>query len=102
MTNKKSMCETAFEILSSKKRAVQFSKLWADVKKATGVSDDKVAQFYSDITLDNRFARLKDNKWDLSSRRKYNESHFDVKKIELDDSESEYSEDGEESYDEEN
>lgn len=102
MTVKKSMSETAFDILSNKKRAVQFSKLWADVKKSTGASDDKVAQFYSDITLDNRFARLKDNKWDLASRRKYDESHFDVKKIELDDSDSEYLEDGEDSYDEEN
>ena len=102
MTVKKSMSETAFDILSSKKRAVQFSKLWADVQKTTGASDDKVAQFYSDITLDSRFARLKDNKWDLTSRRKYNESHFDVTKIELDDSDGEYSEDSEESYDEEN
>lgn len=102
MTMKKSMVDSAFEIMSGKKRAVQFAKLWSDVQKQTGASDDKVAQFYSDLTLDSRFARLQDNKWDLSTRRKYNESHFDIKKIELDDSDVEYSENGEESYDEEN
>lgn len=83
----KSMTDVAFDIMSKKKRAIQFSKLWADVSKATGAGNDRVAQFYSDLTLDARFAALKDNKWDLKSRRKYSESHVDLKKIEMDEPE---------------
>ena len=86
----KSMTDVAYDIMSSKKRAVQFSKLWAEVAKQTNASGEDVAQFYSDLTLDGRFASLKENKWDLKSRRKYSESHVDLKKIELDDSDSEY------------
>ena len=84
------MTDTAFEILSGKKRAVQFSRLWAEVSKETGVDESKVAEFYSDLTLDGRFAALKDNKWDLKTRRKFSESHIDIKKIEIDDQENEY------------
>lgn len=84
MTNK-SMTDVAYDIMSKKKRAVQFSKLWADVSKITGASDSAVAQFYSDLTLDGRFASLKDNKWDLKSRRKFSESHIDLKKYDIDD-----------------
>lgn len=100
----KSMTDVAYDIMSSKKRAVQFSKLWAEVSKATGASDDVVAQFYSDLTLDGRFASLKDNKWDLKTRRKFSESHVDLKKIELDDDsevsdeEADQSENSEEDY----
>lgn len=86
----KSMTDVAYDIMSKKKRAVQFAKLWAEVSKETGVSNDMVAQFYSDLTLDARFASLKDNKWDLKTRRKYSESHIDLKKYDLDDQDSEY------------
>ena len=79
----KSMTDVAFEIMSKKKRAMQFAKLWADVSKATGADKTKVAEFYSDLTLDGRFAALKDNKWDLKTRRKFSESHIDLKKIEI-------------------
>ena len=85
----KSMTDVAFEIMSKKKRAMNFAKLWADVSKATGADNNKVAQFYSDLTLDGRFAALKDNKWDLKTRRKFSESHVDLKKIEIEDQEGE-------------
>lgn len=85
----KSMTDAAFEIMSKKKRAMNFAKLWADVSKATGQDKSKVAQFYSDLTLDGRFAALKDNKWDLKTRRKFSESHIDLKKIEMDDQDNE-------------
>lgn len=87
MTNTKSTTDVAFEILSNKKRAVQFAKLWQEVAKETGVSNDKVSQFYSDLTLDGRFAALKDNKWDLRSRRKFSETFVDISKFDLDDEE---------------
>lgn len=89
MASAKSMTDIAYDILSRKKRAIQFSKLWEDVSKLYGASNDKVAQFYSDLTLDSRFASLKENKWDLVERRKFDESHIDISKIELDDDEPE-------------
>ncbi len=79
----KSMTDIAYDILSGKKRAIQFQKLWEEVSKKTGASVDAVAQFYSDLTLDSRFAQLKENKWDLVERRKYSESHVDISRIEL-------------------
>ena len=79
----KSMTDIAYDILSGKKRAIQFQKLWEEVSKKTGASNDVIADFYSDLTLDSRFAQLKDNKWDLVERRKFSEAHIDVSKIEL-------------------
>lgn len=89
MASAKSMTDIAYDILSRKKRAIQFGKLWEDVSKLYGASNDKVAQFYSDLTLDSRFASLKENKWDLVERRKFDESHVDISKIELDEDEPE-------------
>ncbi len=86
------MTDIAYDILSKKKRAVQFLKLWDEVSRIYGASEDHIGRFYSDLTLDPRFASLKDNKWDLVERRKYNESHVDISKIELDDDTDEESE----------
>lgn len=83
------MTDIAYDILSTKKRAVQFAKLWEDVSKKYGASKDQVSQFYSDLTLDPRFASLKENKWDLIERRKFAESHVDISKIELEEDEPE-------------
>ncbi len=55
----------------------------------------KEAQFYSDLTLDPRFAQLKENKWDLKERRKYSESHVDISRIELGEDEPEEGENSE-------
>lgn len=89
MSNVKSMADIAYDILSKKKRAIMFNKLWEEVSKTYGASNDQIAQFYSDLTLDSRFASLKDNKWDLVERRKYDESHVDISKIELEEDEPE-------------
>ncbi|MBO5526995.1 MAG: DNA-directed RNA polymerase subunit delta [Erysipelotrichaceae bacterium] len=89
MASAKSMTDIAYDVISKKKRAVQFSKLWEEVSRLYGVSNDKVAQFYSDLTFDSRFASLKDNKWDLVERRKFAESHIDLSEIELGDDEPE-------------
>jgi len=93
----KSMTDVAYDILTSKKRQISFSKLWEDVSKTCKVSNDKIAQFYSDLSLDSRFVSLKENKWDLTERRKYAESHVDLSEIELDEDEPEENEDSDES-----
>lgn len=99
MASAKSMTDIAYDILSKKKRSIQFSKLWEDVSKIYGASNDRVAQFYSDLTLDSRFASLKENKWDLAERRKFDESHVDISKIELDEDEPEEIDDSEDTTD---
>ena len=89
MASAKSMTDIAYDVISKKKRAVPFGKLWEEVSRLYGASNDKVAQFYSDLTFDSRFASLKDNKWDLIERRKFAESHIDLSQIELGDDEPE-------------
>lgn len=95
MSVTKSMTDVAYDVMSKKKRAVAFDKLWQDVSKKTGISFDHIAQFYSDLTLDGRFVSLKDNKWDLKNRRKFSESQVDLSEIEVDEDDGEvYDEDG--------
>ena len=48
----------------------------------------KKSQFYSELMLDNRFASLDNNKWDLRNRRKYDEVHVNTSEIEIDDEEN--------------
>ena len=83
-----SMCDTAYELISKKKNPVAFAKLWQEVSQCMGYSEAqataKIANFYSNLMLDTRFARLDENKWDLRSRRTYNETHFDKSKINVD------------------
>lgn len=100
MPSSKSMADVAYDIMLTKKRAIQFSKLWEDVSKICKVSNDNIAQFYSDLSLDSRFTSLKENKWDLTERRKYDESHIDLSTIELDEDDVETDEDGEPIIDE--
>lgn len=77
-----SMTDVAFELLGKKKKPVSFAKLWEEVSQCMGFSEakaaNKIASFYSAIMLDTRFASLDDNKWDLRSRRTYEETHPDT------------------------
>lgn len=89
MSNCKSMVDVAFSIMSKKKRAIPFLKLWEGVSEITGASGDKVAQFYTDLTLDSRFVSLEGNKWDLRSRRTFEESHTEIDLLDDEDQEEE-------------
>ena len=40
------------------------------------------------LGVDNRFASLDNNKWDLRNRRKYDEVHVNTSEIEIDDEEN--------------
>lgn len=93
MSCTKSMTDVAYDVLSKKKRPVQFNKLWEEVAKIYGASSDRIAKFYSDLTLDTRFVSLKENKWDLRERRKFEETHVNISEIELEDEEVEEIED---------
>lgn len=85
------MVDIAYDLMSKKKKEVLFIKLWEEVSQIKGLSqaqaDDLIAQFYTDISLDDRFVHLKDNKWDLRSRHKFEDVVIDTDSILVDDDE---------------
>ncbi|MBR3840527.1 MAG: DNA-directed RNA polymerase subunit delta [Erysipelotrichales bacterium] len=86
------MTDVAFELMSKKKKAIPFRKLWEEVVAIMGYSEsvalNKLSTFYANMSLDTRFALVEDGKWDLRSRHTYNETHRDLSDI-LDDSDDE-------------
>ena len=91
MTTKETMTDTAFHVMTKRKKEIEFAKLWQEVAKTMDIPADRLArkkaQFYSGLMLDGRFASLKGNKWDLRSRRKFDEFHKDTDIDDLDDDE---------------
>lgn len=91
MSTKVTMTDTAFNCMEKRKKEVEFNKLWEDVAKAMKIPPEQMArkkrQFYNELMLDGRFAVLKGNKWDLRSRRNYDEVH--AADDDMDDSEEE-------------
>lgn len=98
MSNR-SMIDVAYALMSKKKKSVSFSKLWDEVSQIMGytesVAERKIASFYTALMLDNRFASLGKNVWDLRTRHTYNETHFDTSTLVIDD-ESDDSDEAEE------
>jgi len=84
MSNR-STTDVAFDILQAHGKEMPFAQLWAKVCTAFGFTssqaDNKIAHFFSAMTLDVRFAPLADGMWDLRSRRTYNETHVDTDAI---------------------
>ena len=92
----KSMTDVAFDIMNKRKVSIQFAKLWEYVAKETKANKNQVGQFYNDLSLDSRFVSLKDNRWDLKTRRTFSESHVDISGIEIEEDEREETEETEE------
>jgi DNA-directed RNA polymerase subunit delta len=86
------MTDVAYTCLSKRKREVEFSKLWTEVSKQMKIPEERLkrkkSQFYSELMLDNRFASLENNKWDLRNRRKFDELHTNKEDIEMDEDNS--------------
>jgi DNA-directed RNA polymerase subunit delta len=84
MTNR-SMTDVAFDVLKNLGKEIPFVELWGDVCATFGFNttqaENKIATFFSAMTLDVRFAPLPDGMWDLRSRRTYNETHVDTDAI---------------------
>lgn len=93
MSNRETMTDIAYNWMLKRKKEVEFLKLWETVSKTMEIPTEKQrkkkSQFYSELMLDNRFASLEGNKWDLRNRRKFEEVHIDTSDIELDDDEEE-------------
>ena len=91
MTNFKSMTDVAYDVMSKKKRSMTFSKLWEEVANRVNIAngEEAIAEFYTDLTLDGRFASLKDNKWDLKERHTFEETYVNLADMDADDEEEE-------------
>ena len=93
---KKSMIESAYQILASKKEAVPFLNLWQDVVQEMGFTpsqaDDNIAQFYSDLSMDGRFTNLKGNSWDLRKRQHSSTTLIDTDSLSVEDEEDDHEE----------
>ena len=81
----RSMLDVAFDTLKTQGQEMPFLELWKDVSNSMGFTpaqaEAKIAQFYSALMLDVRFAPLADNVWDLRSRRTFNETHMDTSNL---------------------
>lgn len=77
----KPMIDIAYDVLCEKKKALAFGDIWMKVSEEKGLNEkqkeDKIAQFYTDLSLDGRFVNMSDNKWDLKARHRLE----DVKKV---------------------
>ncbi|MBF0579156.1 DNA-directed RNA polymerase subunit delta [Erysipelotrichaceae bacterium RD49] len=98
---KKSMIDLAFDILTKEKKAMKFLDLWTIVSKEMGFtpsqSDDNIAQFYSDLSIDGRFASLPGNTWDLRKRQSSAHTIVDTDSISVEDENDYVRDDGDES-----
>lgn len=90
---KKSMIETAYEVLAKQGKPMSFLELWEIVAKEMGFNqrqhDDNIAQFYSDLSLDGRFASLPKNTWDLRKRQSHATTIIDTDSLSVEDEEDE-------------
>ncbi len=79
---KKSMVDVAFDLMTRKKKPVVFLKLWQEVSEIMGFTpaqeEENIAQFYGDLSLDDRFVNVLENKWDPRPRHTYNDSVVDA------------------------
>lgn len=91
---KKSMIETAYEVLSQENKAMAFPALWDIVSNRMGFSkqqhDDNIAQFYSDLSIDGRFASLPGNTWDLRTRQSRANTMVDTDSLSVEDEEDDF------------
>lgn len=95
---KKSMVDVAYDLMSTKKKAIVFLKLWEEVCQVMAFTkqqeEDNIAQFYSDLSLDDRFVNVGENKWDLRERHAYHEVVVDTEEILIDEeADDDYEED---------
>ena len=79
MSQKNSMTDAAYAVLGNNKKEIAFGALWQEVVKVLNIPEEeqkrKKVEFYQDLMLDQRFAALKGNMWDLRNRRTFNELH---------------------------
>ena len=99
---KRSMVEVGYELLVKKQGPQKFVKFWEEVSQVLGLDADEaneyISNFYTNLTLDERFVLLEDNTWDLRSRQSFDKVHIDMNDVysEIDEEEKELKEEEEE------
>lgn len=80
-----SMVDVAYDLMSKKRKALNFHKLWKEVSEIKGYTaeekEERASLFYTSITLDGRFITIGENQWDLRSRHKFEDVHIDMNDI---------------------
>ena len=98
---KRSMVEVGYELLSKKQGPQRFNKLWNEASEVLSLdeseSNEYISDFYTSLTLDERFVLLEDNTWDLRERQSFDKVHIDMNDVysEIDEEEKELKEDEE-------
>ena len=99
---KRSMVEVGYELLEKKQGPQKFNKFWNEVSQVLGLDESEaneyISDFYTNLTLDERFVLLEDNTWDLRDRQSFEKVHIDMNDVysEIDEEEKELKEDEEE------
>lgn len=93
---KKSMIEVAYSVLKEKGCPVPFIELYTKVSQEMGFNEsqfeDKISQFYSDLSIDGRFFSMPHNTWDLRSKHTFSESVTDTDSLSVEEDEEEIEE----------
>ena len=99
---KRSMVEVGYELLEKKQGPQKFNKFWNEVSQVLGLDEaeanENISNFYTNLTLDERFVLLEDNTWDLRERQSFDKVHIDMNDVysEIEEEEKELKEDEEE------
>jgi len=92
---KRSMVEVGYELLVKKQGPQKFNKFWGEVSEILGLEESEaeayISDFYTNLSLDERFVLLEDNTWDLRERQSFDKVHIDMNDIysEIEDEEKE-------------
>ena len=88
MENTKSMLAVAYELLSKSEKPMAFFDLFNAVAVELNMNEDekkaRIAQFYTNLSLDGDFVVLSDNTWDLRERVPFEKVHIDMNDAYLD------------------
>ena len=89
--------DIAYDYLKQQKHSVSFKELWKVVVDALHFDDKtashKISRFYTDLTMDGRFASLDHNEWDLKTHTRYEEINLQDDEDDIDEEEELDSED---------
>jgi len=82
---KRSMVEVGYELLNKKQGPQSFGKFWNEVSEVLGLDNEEaqeyVSDFYTNLSLDERFVLLEDNYWDLRDRQSFDKVHIDMNDV---------------------
>ena len=103
---KRSMLEVGYELLDKKQGPQSFTKFWNEVSEVLGLdaeeAEEYISDFYTNLSLDERFVLLEDNHWDLRERQSFDKVHIDMNDVysEIEEEEKEQVEEAEDDEEE--